>query len=186
MARYGSVQYGTVSARLSTRRSPPRALDDRVLGRGSHRGVEHADDFPRLLGRDGQRGLAVQVVGDVGVVRIPVSPDRGDGLFEDGRRIPVRRIRPRWPGDSSARSMSPARSASSWGSTPCLANPPAVPRTHHRGRSRRQRRLVSTWNRMPSNSRTIRPCPPLSTSGQGAGVIQAASRRHGPSPSWSA
>ena len=78
------------------------------------------------------------------------------------------------------------RRASSWGSTPYLTNPPSVPTTHQRGRSSRQMRLVSAWNSTSSNSMTIRPCPPLSTPGQGAGASQADSRRHGPSPSCSA
>ncbi len=35
-------------------------------------------------------------------------------------------------------------SASSWGSMPNFVNPPSVPTTHHRGRSSRQIRLIST------------------------------------------
>ena len=57
---------------------PPRPLDRRVLGRSEDGGLEDADGLARLRGGDGQRTPAVQVFGEVGVVRVPVASDRLD------------------------------------------------------------------------------------------------------------
>ena len=153
-------------------RAPPGTGDPSLTGRGPGGGLEQADDLARLLGGDGQRGPAVQGVGDVGVDSASQWPRTVGTTVLDGRAPASdprdaggpRARRARRPGRCRR-----ARRASSWGSMPDLTNPPSVPRIHHRGRSSRQMRLVSTWNRTSSNSRTIRPWPPLSTPGQGAG-----------------
>jgi hypothetical protein len=49
-----------------------------VPGRSEGGGLEDANDLARLRGGDGQRPPAVQVVGEVGVVRVPVASDRLD------------------------------------------------------------------------------------------------------------
>ena len=123
----------------------------RAMGRGPRREFGPRVRRPRAAGRP--RGL-VRRSRPAERVRSSVrrcfgnSCPSGRGRSEIGSRpvwpsLPARRIMASCSGDSVARSMSPARRASSWGSIPYLINPPSVPMIHQRGRSIRQMRLDS-------------------------------------------
>ena len=164
----------------------PWAFDDCVLAGRPDRGLEQADDLAGLLGGHRQGRTAAQMVGDVAVVAVPVASDGRDPALDD--LAVSRRLDGGCPGAGAVRSpvdvagaegvflgIDPVLDEAALGADDPPAGPvdPADP-------------AGSTWKSTSSNSRTIRPCPPVSTPSQGAGVSQAASRRQGPRPSWRA
>ena len=109
--------------------------------------LEYADDFASLFKRGPpavqalSRWSAILARNSRPNARGPSAPWSRRSGPESARSA---RSSPWCSGGSAARSISPARSASSCGSIPYLTNPPSVPTIHQRGRSRRQTRLVST------------------------------------------
>jgi len=58
---------------------PPQPIDRRVLGRIEGDGLRgSAGDLARLRGGDGERPPSIQVVGEDGVVHVPVASGRLD------------------------------------------------------------------------------------------------------------